>query len=266
MTPRPPQGPPPPRPEPAEIVKPDKVQRVQFAVRSQMLVAKQLESPLLLIGCDSAVDNTSLSKVKLYNTVGRRSIVRAARATRNNQPTNEMIRQGLCIPKSGQKCILVDRNGLFWAKHPNFFKREQKILYHILHTSEYHLVFSFALFFGQAWHQRGQKGKYLAKNTNFWVKCGCFYQIGKYLAHNDQRCKFWAKNPHLWGRSKTWQKQTLAPTLPKIGPRWHILANPMFCIGNPMLSIEALIEPPPVREILLPNVSTPAKLFTFFHP
>ena len=63
---------PPPRPEPAQIVRADKVRRVQFAFRSQMLVAKQLESPLLLIGCDSAVDNTSLSKVELYYRVSQK--------------------------------------------------------------------------------------------------------------------------------------------------------------------------------------------------
>ena len=60
-------------------------------------------------------------------------------------------------------------------------------------------------------------------------------------------------------KSKNW-------SLPKIGPRRHILAYPMFCIGNPILVNRGSIRAPPVRETLLPKVSTPAKLFTFFHP
>ena len=123
---------PPPRPEPAQIVRADKVRRVQFAFRSQMLVTKQLESPLLLIGCDSAVDNTSLSKVELYYTVGRRSIVRAARATKNNQPTkNDSAR-----PVYTQKWPKMHTCGQKWpflGKHPCFFQQGAKVMLQ-LHT------------------------------------------------------------------------------------------------------------------------------------
>ena len=132
MTPRPPQGPP-PRPEPAQIVKPDKVQRVQFAVRSQMLVAKQLESPLLLIGCDSAVDNTSLSKIKLYYTVGRRSIVRAARATRNNDQPTKWLGKACVYPKVAKNAYLWTEMAFFG---PNIliFSRGSKRYYIIYYT------------------------------------------------------------------------------------------------------------------------------------
>ena len=47
-------------------------------------------------------------------------------------------------------------------------------------------------------------------------------------------------------------------------PQTAHLANPMFCIGNPIFANRGSIRAPPVRETLLPKVSTPAKLFTFF--
>ena len=142
---------PPPRPEPAQIVRADKVRRVQFAFRSQMLVAKQLEGPLLLIGCDSAVDNTSLSKVKLYYTVGRRSIVRAARATKNNQPKKKWFRNACIYPKVAKNAYLWTEMAFFG---PNIliFSTGSKSYARATHISENHLVFSFALFFGGAWH------------------------------------------------------------------------------------------------------------------
>ena len=54
------------------------------------------------------------------NKLGRRSIIRAARATTNNQPTNrapiELAR--LIFAKNSQKYIFWGKNGRFCAKHP----------------------------------------------------------------------------------------------------------------------------------------------------
>ena len=61
---------------------------------------------------------------------------------------------------------------VFWAKNLNFYWKKQKFVL-VPTLRKNHLRILFALFFGQAWDEMGQKYKYLAQN--------------------DQKCQFWAK-------------------------------------------------------------------------
>ena len=77
---------------------------------------------------------------------------------------------------------------VFWAKNPNFYWKKQKFVL-VPTLRKNHLRILFALFFGQAWDEMGQKYKYLAQN--------------------DQKCQFWAKfgrfqakNPNSYRRKQ----------------------------------------------------------------
>ena len=65
---------------------------------------------------------------------------------------------------------------LFWGKNPNFYERNQKFWYpHNKKTPRHHV----RIVFGQARDQVDH--------------------VGQYLAQNDQKCIFWAKNPDFYG-------------------------------------------------------------------
>ena len=55
---------------------------------------------------------------------------------------------------------------VFWAKNLNFYWKKQKFVL-VPTLRKNHLRILFALFFGQAWDEMGQKYKYLAQNANF---------------------------------------------------------------------------------------------------
>ena len=69
---------------------------------------------------------------------------------------------------------------VFRAKNPDFYWKKQKfVLVPTLRKNHPHILL--ALFFGQAWDEMGQKYKYLAQN--------------------DQKCKFLAKFGRFWAKN-----------------------------------------------------------------
>ena len=82
--------------------------------------------------------------------------------TTNQQTGFQMSRQGLYLSSNGHKCLYWDNNGRPRAKHPNFSIGSKYFGTHISGKPPRHLPHLH--FFGQAWHQMGQKGQYLAQN------------------------------------------------------------------------------------------------------
>ena len=107
-----------------------------------------------------------------------------------------------------------------------------------------------------------------ARKVNIWPKIPFF---GQNLAIFTKQANIWSKTTKdanfgpkiLICGEGTKHYKSKNRSLPKIGPRRYILANPMFCKGNPIFANRGSIRAPRVREILLQKVS---KLFTFFHP
>ena len=86
-----------------------------------------------------------------------------------DQPTGHQMH---ALAQIDQKCQFWAKFGRFWAKNLNFYWKKQKFVL-VPTLRKNHLRILFALFFGQAWDEMGQKYKYLAQN--------------------DQKCQFWAK-------------------------------------------------------------------------
>ena len=67
------------------------------------------------------------------------------------------------MAQNEQKCIFWTKFGRFWAKNSNFFGESKSFGTNI---TENHLDNLYALFFGQALDQMGQKCRYLTKNAS----------------------------------------------------------------------------------------------------
>ena len=109
-----------------------------------------------------------------------------------NQPTgHKMSRQGLHVPKNAYFRAKMSR---FWANHPNYFGREQKLWNPHIRKPPRHNVS--IIFFGRAWHHMNQNGQYLAQNDQkyiFLVKFGTFST--KNHNFHKRKQKFWY--PHI---------------------------------------------------------------------
>ena len=95
---------------------------------------------------------------KVYRCLARYS----PRATTTNQPTNRAPNES-AGPICAQEIIFWGTNGCFWAKHPNYFEREQKLWYpHIWKPPRHIVCIVFLVGQGTKWAKKkifGQKWK-----------------------------------------------------------------------------------------------------------
>ena len=71
------------------------------------------------------------------------------------------------------------KNGCLWAKHPNYFGREQKLWYSHIRKPTMHLVP--IVYLARHSIKMDQKGKYLAQNDQ---NCHFLARLGRFCANN----------------------------------------------------------------------------------
>ena len=140
----------------------------------------------------------------------------------------------------------------FWAKNCNFTGVSKSFG---TFMTENHLGTLFALFFGRAWDQMGQKCQNLAKNAKFgcfWTKnpflgegvkllvpsyqgnnvtplsCSKHWPARLQLTARDGNVQFWPQNFHIWGQKsifvdRAYHQLPGATTFP-FGPPWKIFS------------------------------------------
>ena len=105
-------------------------------------------------------------------------------ARQNHQPTHQQVTKlaGKAWPKMTQNANFRQNLVVLGQKILIFTGESKSFGTHITEN----LDTLFALVFGRAWDQMGQKCQYLAKKSQFWAKFGCFG----------------AKNPNSYGRKQ----------------------------------------------------------------